>query len=583
MTVNLSKHHNRARIASVLTVLIGLSIGYSWATPLEDSEKSGAEIGARLDELAVQFLKKQGDGGKMGNFSEAVISLSPLRPEGTEPAAIPGGFLFSQNQTLAAPQARKAADLAVELSALRKQLGTREHHIKFKVIDVQRTAADQLRSVQLFAGDGESDSGRREIHARWTTSWKRAADGTLKLTELKVDDYQLAELQEPEPLFRDRTLSVMRNSPAFTEQYALGNNHWRDRIETFNRFFKFGHNGVSIGDVNGDGLEDLYSCQTGGLPNRLFLHQADGSVIEAAAAAGVDFLDSTRAALFADFDNDGDQDLALALNGGVMIMRNDGTGKFEPTVRYPGVTNGFSMAAADFDLDGDLDLFVCRYYAGKRDGARLAVPVPYFDANNGGENFLIRNDGPSAEHPWLTFSDATAETGLNANNTRFSYAAVWEDFDLDGDPDLYVANDFGKNNLYLNESGSFRDITAAAGLEDGAFGMSAATGDLDGDRWPDLYVGNMFSSAGSRVTRQQAFRGGADETLRSTFQRLARGNSVFRALGGSSPKFEDVSLSSGANLGRWSWGSLFFDMNNDGAEDLFVANGFFTGRDPDDL
>ncbi|MEM7388137.1 MAG: VCBS repeat-containing protein, partial [Verrucomicrobiota bacterium] len=262
--------------------------------------------------------------------------------------------------------------------------------------------------------------------------------------------------------------------------------------------------------------------------------------------------------------------------------------RFEAKFRIPSVLNAFSLTAADYDNDSDLDLFVCRYFAKKEDGAQLATPVPYFDANNGGGNYLIRNDGRSKQQgDWISFSDATVESGLDGqNNRRFSFASVWEDLDNDGDQDLFVANDFGLKNLYVNEGGTFRDLAPGAGVDDGGFGMSASAGDFDRDGIPDLYAGNMFSAAGNRITSQPGFRPEADDATRARFRRMARGNSLFRGLGGSrngGPGFADVSEPTGVTVGRWSWGSIFADLDQDGWEDLVVANGFVTGRVPDDL
>jgi len=456
----------------------------------------------------------------------------------------------------------------------------RPERMKFKVHNV--TIAPQVCDAFVEISGTTATGEQIEQHANWKIHWEE----TSRHPELRIKSIGASGFEEVTgpALFTDATTAVLGGDPAFQKQYLFGNSHWRARIDAFNRFFKFGHNGIAVADVNGDGLDDIYSCQTGGLPNRLFLQQPDGSARDAAASAGVDFLDSTRAAVFADFDNDGDQDLALGLNGALMVLRNDGAGKFEPRFRFPTVTNAFSLVAADYDMDGNLDLYVCRYYAEERDGADLAVPVPYFDANNGGGNFLLRNTGLDKESDWLSFSDATRKSGLDVNNRRFSFAAVWDDFDNDGDPDLYVANDFGKNNLYLNTAGQFSDSTAKAGLEDSAFGMSAATADFNRDGLSDIYVGNMFSSAGSRITRQAQFRNGQDAGFRPVFQRLARGNSLFRAaVNDGALHYDDVSVAAGATLGRWSWGSVFFDLNNDGWEDIFVANGFVTGRVPDDL
>jgi hypothetical protein len=188
----------------------------------------------------------------------------------------------------------------------------------------------------------------------------------------------------------------------------------------------------------------------------------------------------------------------------------------------------------------------------------------------------------------MGFADATTESGMEENNNRFTYAAVWEDVNRDGLPDLYVANDYGRNNLYLQEKSGggtarFRDVAAAAGLDSGAFGMSAATADVNRDGWPDLHLGAMFSSAGSRITSQQQFRAGAAEAVRGEFQRMAAGNSLFLNKATTPLAFTDASAAAGIRVGRWSWASLFADFNNDGWQDLLVANGFMSGGVPDDL
>ncbi|MFP6883435.1 MAG: VCBS repeat-containing protein, partial [Roseibacillus sp.] len=162
-------------------------------------------------------------------------------------------------------------------------------------------------------------------------------------------------------------------------------------------------------------------------------------------------------------------------------------------------------------------------------------------------------------------------------------AASWDDYDDDGDPDLYVANDYGRNNLYRNdrdENGDlkFVDVAKKAGVEDISAGMSVTWGDADGDGDRDLYVSNMWSSAGNRVAYQRNFQTEAGETAREEFQRHARGNSLFLNKGDGT--FADASLTAGVAMARWAWGSLFADLNNDGRNDLLVANGFIT--QPDD-
>jgi hypothetical protein len=111
--------------------------------------------------------------------------------------------------------------------------------------------------------------------------------------------------------------------------------------------------------------------------------------------------------------------------------------------------------------------------------------------------------------------------------------------------------------------------------------MSCCWGDFNRDGWLDLYVSNMFSSAGNRITEQQQFQQVADQQTRAAFRRHARGNTLY--LNQQDGTFADVSVEAGVVLGRWAWGSLFADLNNDGWDDLLVANGFITQADTVDL
>ena len=233
-----------------------------------------------------------------------------------------------------------------------------------------------------------------------------------------------------------------------------------------------------------------------------------------------------------------------------------------------------SLLASDYDLDGDLDLYVC-FDRAVRDGIETGRQFVYYDANDGGPNVLLRNDGD-----W-TFTDATIETGLDADNRRHTIAAAWEDYDNDGDPDLYVANDYGQNCLYQNNNGHFVNVATEAGVVDYGSGMSADWGDFDRDGLMDLYVGNMFSSAGSRITTQAQFQEGLDDRLRALYRRFAKGNTLFRNNGDGT--FSDVGQDAHVEMARWAWGSVFADLNNDGWEDLLVANGYITNTDADDL
>jgi hypothetical protein len=379
--------------------------------------------------------------------------------------------------------------------------------------------------------------------------------------------------------FADVTEKALGHNISFRHQLARGLDEWRSELDEATGIDVYGHNGIAVGDYNGDGLEDLYVCQPSGLPNRLYRNNGDGTFDDVSAAAGVDVLDSSTMALFGDLDNDGDQDLIVIAGSRVLLFVNDPQGRFAAHPKPGFALSGATLTAAalsDFDRDGDLDLYVCAYDFWTP-GTTYDAPTPYYDATNGPPNFLYRNRGDGS------FEDVTATSGMGQNNNRFSFAASWADYDKDGWPDLYVANDFGRNNLYRNNGdGTFTDVAAKAGVEDLAAGMSVAWGDYDGDGWLDLYVSNMWSSAGQRLTFNPAFaQVASDQQVRAAFQRQARGNSLFRNNGDGT--FRDVTIEAGVEFGRWAWSSGFFDYDNDGRLDVFVTNGYVTGPDTHDL
>lgn len=442
--------------------------------------------------------------------------------------------------------------------------------IKFKIVNVELKGKVAVTDIFVQASGKKSEGSIQQVNAKWQVFW------TLKsppqIFEIRIIEHDFIDSNGS---FTDCTAEALTDRKLIDSQFVYGREHWFSQTENSLGVEGRG-NGIAIGDVNNDGLEDLYFCQSAGLPNRLLLRQPDGSLRDLSAAAGVDWLDTTRAALFVDLDNDGDQDLALTMGTRLVLHENVGNGTFPIRAVLVSKSVLFSLNAIDFDRDGDLDLFTCGYSgAGQISPADVfASPMPYHDANNGAPNALLANDGR-----W-GFRDVTAETGLGVHNLRFSLASVWEDYDNDGDQDLYVANDFGRNNLYRNDDGKFTDVAAEAGVEDIGPGMSASWGDANNDGLSDLYVSNMFSSAGSRITRQKQFQSGLDSESLASFQRHARGNSLFINQGDGT--FIDVAESSGAVMGRWAWGSLFVDLNNDGWKDLYVTNGFVTAEKPDD-
>jgi hypothetical protein len=460
----------------------------------------------------------------------------------------------------------------------------RELRSKVKVVSVSLDEASAETEV-LYQLHVRHAAGAFQVNSSWQCTWEKpaAGQGPPRLTRLARKSYEEVRNEAGgEPVFADVTSRVLAGD-VLDRQLRHGVDHWLTRIEARMEIDIGGWQGLAVGDVNGDGLDDVYLSQPGGLPNRLYVQNSDGTATEMSAEAGVDWLESSHAALIVDLDNDRDQDLVVAVSSGILIHSNDGGGRFSlRAAKLLPAAHPYSLGAADYDADGDLDLYVCCY--NRRQNVNYHVlfarPVPYHDANNGGPNVLLENSATPVTGEWQ-FQYATARTGLDHNNHRFSYAVAWEDYDNDGDQDLYVANDFGRNNLYRNDGGTFRDVAAEAGVEDIGPGMSSSWGDYDNDGWMDLYVSNMFSSAGNRITEQQQFQQQADAQTKEAFRRHARGNSLFHNQRDGS--FQDVSVESAVVLGRWAWGSRFVDLNNDGWQDLLVANGFITQPDPGDL
>ena len=428
---------------------------------------------------------------------------------------------------------------------------------------------DQIATTDVLVIDLARGKGTwTQTNRRWRVTWKwdRAHDNAL-ISGITTLSLWRATCRGK--LFTDCTQAVLGKCRAFTTQLSYGPEHWLSRLDRISHIDISGRSGLAIGDVDGDGLEDVYVAQNGGLPNLLLRHNTDGTVTDISAQAGVDFLDYTSGVLIVDIDNDGDSDLLAAMGHRVLVLYNDGNARFVPgaILPAPDETRIYMITAADFDNDGDLDVYGCRYHD---TSGGMRIPVPYHDANNGPSNILWRNDGGR------TFTDATVESGLDVNNRRFSFAACWEDYDRDGDLDVYVSNDFGRNNLYRNDGGTFVDVAPQAGAEDMAAGMGVTWSDFDLDGDTDLYVSNMYTAAGIRITHQADFRPDGDYDDRSAYQKHARGNTLLANNGDGT--LVDVTDRAGVARGHWAWGALFVDFNNDGLEDLYVPSGFISNQ-----
>lgn len=421
----------------------------------------------------------------------------------------------------------------------------------------------------------------KELADRWVLFFEGAESREAARLELVrgpggVHSYTGTWTRPRSPGFVDVTADLLALEPETARALSLGVDELREALDPRVGLPLVGHvAGLAAGDLDDDGRTDLYVCAPGGVANRVLVHGEGNRARDASAELGLDVLDASRSAMIADISGDGKNDLWLTLGDELIGFERAPSGRYEVAVRLPGDATT-SMAAADVDLDGQLDTYVCGY-ANPYEGG--SVPLPYHDAENGVANDLWRGLGA-----W-GFERAGKRFGLDVNNARFSFAAAFVDFDEDGDPDLYVANDFGRNNLFENQSGrGFLDVAEVYGVEDVAAGMGVTFGDLDLDGDEDLYVANMFSAAGNRVSGAEGFRETDDESTRSLYRRHAKGNSFFeRREADGVVSFHEKSRELGIDVGWWSWGVRALDADTNGALDLAVPAGMITRSDPDDL
>ena len=412
---------------------------------------------------------------------------------------------------------------------------------------------------------------REQRVGNWEMTWVPSASQDFLLRNWRGLDETRA--RSDSPVFIDVTSAALGSNSSYSAQLLHGTDYWRTVLDGACGIDIYGHNGVSVADVDNDGFDDLYICQPAGLPNRLYRNRGDGAFEDITESSGLGILDNTACALFADFTNRGRQDAIIVRASGPLLFVNEGGGKFRPqpnAFQFANPPQGTftGAAAADYDRDGWLDVYFClyAYYQGT---GQYKYPSPYHDAENGPPNFLMRNQRDG------TFRDATAAAGLNQNNTRYSFCCGWGDCDRDGWPDLYVVNDFGRKNLYRNRGdGTFSDVAAGSGVEDVGAGMSVCWLDYDNDGEDDLYIGNMWTAAGQRVSTQEIFRKDSPKEVRALYKKHAKGNSLLRGDGNA---FADTTAAAGVGMGRWAWSSDAFDFDHDGFSDLYIANGMVTG------
>ncbi len=329
-----------------------------------------------------------------------------------------------------------------------------------------------------------------------------------------------------------------------------------------------GGGGIAWIDFDNDGFPDLFlvngstfeQSKQGSSPrSRLYHNNGDGTFTDVSARSGLDHAGWGMGVCVGDYDNDGLEDLYVTYYGGNVLYHNNGNGTFTDVTEKAGVQGGgwgMGCAFGDYDNDGQLDLYVADYLDVdilKLGGMGSAPNCTYRGISTfcgprglpGGRDFLFHNNGDG------TFSDVTERAGID-NNKYYGLGVVWCDYDRDGRPDIYVANDSTPSSLYHNNGdGTFTDVGVEAGVAYSSEGLEQAGmgtdfADYDNDGWGDLVKGNFSDDT------KNLYHNNRDGT------------------------FTDVTYRAGIGGVGWlftTFGAKFLDYDNDGWKDIMLANG----------
>lgn len=353
--------------------------------------------------------------------------------------------------------------------------------------------------------------------------------------------------------------------------------------ETFNPYLYrnfYNGGGVAIGDVNNDGLEDIYF--TGNMvDNKLFLNKGDWKFEEIAKKAGVSCPDVwSTGATFVDINGDGLLDLYVCKSGkpegsnrhNELFINNGDLTFTEASKEYGLDINGLSVHAAffDYDKDGDLDVYILNNSLKSIGGFDLVKDQRNIPDEQGNGNKFLRNDHGK-------FTDITLEAGIYSSKIGFGLGITLGDFNQDSWTDIFVSNDFFERDyLYINDQkGGFNEALEDYFSSISMGSMGADMADLNNDLLPDLIVTEMLPETDERQKTKTVFESWDKHDLavkKGYYYQYPR-NVLQRNLGNR--MFVEIGRQADVAATEWSWAALLFDMDNDGLRDIFISNGIY--------
>ena len=363
------------------------------------------------------------------------------------------------------------------------------------------------------------------------------------------------------------------------------NNTTDFNIFSYRNFYNGG--GCAIGDINNDGLQDVFFTANMG-SNKLYLNKGNWQFEDISEKAGITEKDKwSTGVVMVDINNDGWLDIYVCNAGYQRGMRqenalfiNQQDGNFREAAREYGLANdGYTTHAAffDYDLDGDLDCYILNNsfipvntlnYSNKRE--LRAKDWPVADFLKGGGSYLLRNDNGK-------FVDVSEAAGIYGSLISFGLGVTVGDVNGDAYPDIYVSNDFFERDyLYINkQDGTFSEELESYMQHISHSSMGADMADINNDGYPDIFVTEMLPDDETRLKTTTAFEHIDVQKLkeRSGFYNQFMQNTL--QVNNQNGKFVETAYYSGVAASDWSWGGLLFDADNDGWTDLYVCNGIY--------